>query len=115
MNKAALFVALIIIAATGFVGFRVADDTSSLTVKYEVKCNNCTVTYRDNRGNSVEVHEVQDTWTYEFVGKAGQFVYVAASNPQGEETLVTITRGGKQLIKGESQGREQTARAGSIL
>ncbi len=115
MHKGAFMIALLLITATGFVGFRFADDASSFEVQYEVKCKECTVTYRDHKGNSVEVKGIQDSWTYEFAGKAGQFVYVAASNPEGAETVVLIKRGGKQLIKGESQGVAETARAGSIL
>lgn len=101
--------------ATAFVGFRFADDTHSLDIIYEVKCSECNITYRDELGNSSEVQGIKGSWTYEFMGKAGQFVYVSATNHDGSETEVIIKRGGKELIKGKSQEREHAARAGSIL
>lgn len=115
MQKSILIVGIIMIMATGFVGFRFADDTNSLDVTYEVLCKDCTVTYRDEMGNSAEVHSVQESWTYGFMGRAGQFVYVSATNPDGSETEVIIKRGGNELIKGKSLEREHAARAGSIL
>lgn len=115
MNRAFLMVGILIILATGFVGFRFGDDKQSLVVKYEVQCKNCTVTYRDERGNSAEVLGVDESWEYEFVGKQGQFIYVSATNPDGTPTDVVIKRGGKELIKGNSTLRQQAARAGSIL
>lgn len=103
------------IMATAFVGFRFADDTNSLSISYEVKCSDCNVTYRDELGNSSEVQGVKDTWTYQFTGKSGQFVYVSATNHDGSVTEVVIKRGGQELIKGKSLEREHAARAGSIL
>lgn len=103
------------IFATAFVGFRFADDANSLDVSYEVKCNDCNVTYRDELGNTSEIQGIQQNWTYGFTGKPGQFVYVSATNLDGSETEVVIKRGGKNLIKGKSLEREHAARAGSIL
>lgn len=103
------------IIATAFVGFRYGDESESLVIKYEVACKECNVTYRDERGNSAEITNIADSWTYEFVGKKGQFVYVSATNPDGTETQVVIKRGGKDLIKGQSAEKAQAARAGSIL
>lgn len=115
MQRGLLMIALVMIAATGFVGFRFADDKTALTVTYEVKCKECNITYRDENGNSAELQGIKDGWEYEFTGKAGQFVYVSATNPDGSETEVLIKRGGKDLIKGKSIDKELAARAGSIL
>ncbi len=115
MQKGILIAGFLIILGTAFVGFRYGNDAQSLVIKYEVECKECTVTYRDENGNSAEIKGVRDEWTYEFVGKPGQFVYVSASNPDGSETEVAIKRGGKHLIKGSSVAKEQAARAGSIL
>jgi hypothetical protein len=115
MQKSILIVGIIMIMATGFLGFRYGDDKNSFDITYEVLCKDCTVTYRDEMGNSAEVHGVQDNWSFDFTGKPGQFVYVSATNPDGSETQVVIKRGGNELIKGKSLEREHAARAGSIL
>ncbi len=115
MQKSILIVGVIMILATAFVGFRFADEDNSLAITYEVKCTDCNVTYRDELGNSSEIQGIQNGWTYQFTGKAGQFVYVSASNDDGSETEVVIKRGSKELIKGKSLERQHAARAGSIL
>ena len=116
MKKGVLVLAVLAIAATGFVGFTYADKGGkTFDIEYSVNCADCTVNYRNEKGASTEVKAVKGNWNHKFTGAAGQFFYVSASNDAGTPVKVEIKNGGTKLIEGSSATRDLTARAGIIL
>jgi len=111
-----LMVAVFAIMATGFVGFRYAGSgEETYEMEYKVVCDQCNVTFRNEKGQSEEVASVKQSWSYKFNGNAGQFVYVSATNDNGKPVKVVITKAGQQIIDGSSEQKDQDARAGIIL
>jgi hypothetical protein len=116
MKKGVLVLAVLAIAATGFVGFTYAgSEGKTIEIEYQVNCSECNVNYRNEQGVSTEVKAVKGNWNKKFSGNKGQFFYVSASNDAGTQVKVQIKKEGKDLIQGTSVLRDQTARAGVIL
>ena len=116
MLRGFLLIAIVAIAATGAVGFRYAGPgEESFVVEYKVVCDQCNVTFRNEKGQSAEVTAVKNNWNYKFTGNPGQFVYVSASNDNGTPVKVGITKGGQEIINGASEQKDKDARAGVIL
>ena len=116
MVKGMLMVAVLSIFGTGMVGFRYAGpNEQNFEVQYHVSCEQCNVTFRNEKGVSTEIANVKKAWNYKFVGIPGQFVYLSASNDLGKPVSVMIVRGGQDLIEGSSDEKDQDARAGAIL
>jgi hypothetical protein len=116
MKKGVLVLAVLAIAATGFVGFTYAGSgDKTFEIEYQVNCNECTVSYRNEQGASTEVKAVKGNWNKKFTGSKGQFFYVSASNEAGTPVKVQIKKAGQDVIQGTSAVRDQTARAGVIL
>ncbi|MDX2002887.1 MAG: hypothetical protein SFW35_10675 [Chitinophagales bacterium] len=116
MKKGLMVLAVVAIAATGFVGFTYAgEEKTSYDIEYNVNCASCKVTYRNEKGESKEVNNVKGNWSQKLKANAGQFVYVSASNDEGTSVKVEIKDNGKKLIEGTSTTRDYTARAGVIL
>lgn len=107
---------LMMIGATGLVGFKAAGpEEAAFQIKYEVKCHDCNINFRNAQGEPDQILDIDGTWEYSFTGKEGQFVYVSATNTDGSETKVVIKRGGKQVLQGVSLEAQKSARAGLIL
>jgi len=117
MNKQTVMImAVLVIGATGFVGFKFAEPkNTSFDVEYKVDCQSCEVYYRNADEQSEEAADVNSTWSYKFTGKAGQFVYLSAINDAGDPVKVTILKNGQPVETGESNELSIAARAGVIL
>ncbi len=117
MNKQTIMIlAVLVIGATGFVGFKFAEPKKSeFQVEYKVDCSSCDVYFRNDKGESQEIVGVNDGWTYKFTGNVGQFAYVAAASDRGHEVKVTIMQDGTPVETGTSNQPKISARAGLIL
>lgn len=116
MIKGVFLLSMLAILGTGFVGFRYATPgEETYEIEYKVTCQQCNITYRNERGESAEVTGIKDNWTYKFMGNPGQFVYVSATNDNGKPVKVLIKRAGRELVNGASKSKDLDARAGVIL
>ncbi|GIV34630.1 MAG: hypothetical protein KatS3mg031_2165 [Chitinophagales bacterium] len=117
MNKQAMMIlAVVVIGAVGFVGFKFAEPKKSeFQVEYKVDCKSCDVYFRNDKGESQEVVGINDNWSYKYTGTVGQFAYVAAASDRGNEVKVTILKDGVPVESGISNQPKVSARAGLIL
>lgn len=110
-----LVVALLVIGATGFVGFKFTEpSTSTYKIGYQVECSKCDVYYRTADGTS-KIEENVSGWTHEFTANTGQFVYVSANNRNGSPVKVKILRNGQDWSAHASDRKNVSARTGRIL
>ena len=115
-KQTVMILGVLIIGATGFVGFKFAEPKkSAFEVEYRVECASCDVYFRNDKGESQEVVNVNSGWNYKFSAGQGQFAYVAATSERGNEVKVTITKDGKPVETGTSAEPRVSARAGVIV
>jgi len=117
MKKQTLMIlGVLIIGATGFVGFKFAEPKkTSFEVEYQVECATCDVYFRNDKGESQEIVNVNSGWNYKFTAGQGHFAYVAATSDNGKEVKVTITKDGQPVETGTSAEPMVSARAGVIV
>ncbi len=116
MKHTMLLIAAIVISSTGFLAFKFTEpEKSTYTIKYEVACKQCEVTYRDENGNSKDITDIKTGWRYQFTGEKGQFIYVSAIGANGEPVQVKILKDGTTFAKDEASAANLSARAGTIL
>lgn len=117
MNKQSILIlAVLVIGATGFVGFKFAEPKkTSHEVEYKVDCASCDVYFRNDKGESQEIVGVNNGWNYKYTANNGHFAYVAATSDRGEEVKVTIVQDGQPTETGMSSTPKVSARAGIIL
>lgn len=115
-KQSVMILAVLVIGATGFVGFKFAEPKASeFEVEYKIDCSTCDVYFRNSEGKSEEIVGVGGEWNYSFKGKTGQFAYLSATNERGEPVTVTILKNGKVAESGSSSDPLVSARAGFIL
>ncbi len=115
-KQSVLILAVLVIGATGFVGFKFAEPKkSSFEVEYKVECATCDVYFRNEKGESQEIVNVNTGWNYKFTAGQGHFAYVAATSENGNEVKVTITKDGQPVETGTSAEPMISARAGVIV
>ena len=116
MKKSAFaLIGLISISSLGFLAFKSGDtDKAFYEVEYQVDCKDCTVSYRNQDGAS-EVMSNVNKWNHKFNAKKGQFVYVSATNSNGDEIKVSILKDGEEAGIDHSARKFVSARVGSIL
>ena len=97
-KQTVMMLAVLIVGATGFVGFKFAEPSTGATfdVEYKLDCSTCDVYFRNAEGQSEEVANVNSDWNYKFKGEAGRFAYVSAISDAGEEVKVTILQNGNR-------------------
>jgi hypothetical protein len=111
-----LLIAVIVISSTGFLAFKFTEpEKSTYTIKYEVACKQCEVTYRDENGNSKDITNIKNGWRYQFTGEKGQFIYVSAIGANSEPVQVKILKDGTIFATDEATAANLSARAGTIL
>jgi hypothetical protein len=116
MKPTMLLIAAIVISSTGFMAFKFTEPEKSIyTVKYEVACQECEVTYRDENGNSKDITNIKSGWRYQFTGEKGQFIYVSAIDSKGNPVKVKILKDGTTFATDEATASNLSARAGTIL
>lgn len=115
-KQSVLFLGVLIIGATGFVGFKFAEPkNTSFEVEYRVECATCDVYFRNDKGESQEIVNVNSGWNYKFTAEQGQFAYVAATSESGKDVKVTIVKDGNPVETGTSSEPKVSARAGVIV
>jgi hypothetical protein len=116
MKSTVLLIAAIVISSTGFMAFKITEpEKSTYSIKYDVACQQCEVTYRDEQGNSKDITGIKSGWRYQFTGEKGQFVYVSAIDVNGAPVKVTILKDGETFATDEALTAKLSARAGTIL
>jgi len=115
-KQSVLFLGVLIIGATGFVGFKFAEpNKSSFEVEYQVECATCDVYFRNDKGESQEIVNVNSGWNYKYTAEQGHFAYVAATSESGKDVKVTIVKDGSPVETGTSSEPKVSARAGVIV
>ncbi len=116
-KQSILVLAVLVIGATGFVGFKFAEPKKmEYQVEYKVDCTGCDVYFRNEKGESQEMIGVSSGWNYKFTAGSGQFAYVAATPDKGgNEAKVTILKDGQPVESGLSREARVSARAGVIV
>lgn len=116
MKNTVLILAAIMISSSGFLAFKFTEPEQSVfEIKYRVDCKACEVTFRDEQGNSKDIFDIQNSWTYKFIGEKGQFIYVSANSISENPVKVTILKNGETFATDEATLPNLAARAGTIL
>lgn len=116
MKNSVLWLTAIIISSTGLLAFKFTEPEKSIfDIEYKVSCKSCEITYRDEQGNSKDLHNIKQNWIYKFTGEKGQFIYVSAVDEKGNPLKVSIIKDGDEFATDEVATTGISARAGTIL
>ena len=116
MKKSALaLIGVLAISSFGFLAFKSSDSNKAFyELEYQVNCEKCTVSYRNEKGASEIISNV-DQWKHKFNAKKGHFVYISATNNNGDPVEVKILKDGLLEASDESKEEFVSARVGAIL
>ena len=80
-SKTYSFIALIVLVIILFSEFKdTAKGLSEYTIKYEVTCSDCDISYTNSTGGTDKVDNIIDSWQQEIKFKGDDFVYLSAQN-----------------------------------
>lgn len=116
MKKSAFaLIGVLAISSFGFLAFKSGESGKAFyEIEYQVECDKCTVSYRNQDGASEIISNVEK-WNHSFNAKKGHFVYVSATNNKGEPVKVKIIKDGTLEASDESTKEFVSARVGAIL
>ena len=92
-----------------------AGDGSGLKIEYQVECENCDVSFKNEFGQTVNADRQLNKWSYSFSGAEGQFIYVAARSWNTGKVVLRIVKNGVVSQVAESTDADGFASLGDTL